>query len=164
MQPDFKALCLAALFTGARYRELTLTRVRDVDIEMSQVTFTETKSGNDRDVPLNVEGARHFKKLIKNKKPADFVFLRDNGDHWRKSQQFRLMRTASKAAKFDRPVNFHQFRHTYASALAKAGVPMRTIQELLGHSDMRITVQHYAHLTPDHIAEQVRQHLPSFTK
>jgi site-specific recombinase XerD len=46
--------------------------------------------------------------------------------------------------------------------LAQAGMPMRSVQYLLGHSDMRITVQHYAHLQPDHVATQIKDHLPSF--
>jgi len=42
-------------------------------------------------------------------------------------------------------VGWHTFRHTFASQLATRGVPMRSIQELLGHSDIRTTMR-YAHL------------------
>lgn len=162
MPDDFRELALGALYTGGRYRELTLMRVEDVDIKSSQIHFLNTKSGSERTVPLNTEGLAHFRGLVKGRKGNDFVFVKADGDHWRKSQQMRRMRDAAKKAKLKKQVNFHQFRHTYASVLTQSGMPMRSIQELLGHADMRITVQHYSHLQPGHVAKQVQKHLPSF--
>ena len=48
----------------------------------------------------------------------------------------------------------HSLRHTFASWLAIAGTPLRTIQELLGHRDLRMTIR-YAHLSPAHLREAV---------
>ncbi len=45
-------------------------------------------------------------------------------------------------------------RHTFASWLAIAGTPLRTIQELLGHADIRMTIR-YAHLSPAHLRDAV---------
>jgi integrase len=72
------------------------------------------------------------------------------------------MQAACKAARIESPMTFHDLRHTYASLLAKAGVPLQVIARALGHADIRMTERHYAHLSPDHIAEQVRAHLPAF--
>jgi integrase len=46
-----------------------------------------------------------------------------------------------------RPVRFHDLRHTFATRLAAAGTPIRTIQEFLGHADSK-TTQIYAHYAP----------------
>jgi hypothetical protein len=48
----------------------------------------------------------------------------------------------------------HSPRHTFASWLAIAGTPLRTIQELLGHADVRMTIR-YSHLSPAHLREAV---------
>jgi site-specific recombinase XerD len=49
-----------------------------------------------------------------------------------------------------RPIGWHTGRHTFASHLAMRGVPLKVIQELLGHASI-VTTQRYAHLAP-HVA------------
>ncbi|MGH9368680.1 MAG: tyrosine-type recombinase/integrase [Thermoanaerobaculia bacterium] len=53
-----------------------------------------------------------------------------------------------------RPDGTYTIRHTFASWLAIAGTPIRTIQELFGHRDLRVTLR-YAHLSPAHLREAV---------
>jgi integrase len=48
-----------------------------------------------------------------------------------------------------RPVRFHDLRHTFATQLAASSVPVRTIQEFLGHADSK-TTQIYSHYAPSH--------------
>ncbi len=51
-------------------------------------------------------------------------------------------------------VNLHTLRHTFASYLVMAGVDFRTVQELLGHSTVKVR-EKYSHLSPDHRAKAV---------
>ncbi len=52
-------------------------------------------------------------------------------------------------------------RHTYASGLVNAGLPMAYVASQLGHSDTRITEKHYGHLAPNAMAEAVRRLTPT---
>jgi integrase len=57
---------------------------------------------------------------------------------------------------------FHDLRHTCASWLAMAGVPILTIKDVLGHKDIRMTLR-YAHLAPEQHTDAVRR-LERFVK
>lgn len=163
MPADFRAISLGSLYTGGRYGELSKMEVQHVDLTRAQVEFVFTKSGKRREVPLTPAGVEHFRGLVEGRKAGQPVFIKADGKPWGKGHQIRRMMKASKDAGFPRDVNFHQFRHTYASLLAQNGISMRSLQELLGHSDQRITVQHYAHVCPQRIADEVIEHLPSFS-
>jgi integrase len=49
---------------------------------------------------------------------------------------------------------FHDLRHDVASTLTMAGVPQRTVMEILGHKDPRMTLR-YQHLSPDHLRKAI---------
>ncbi len=61
-------------------------------------------------------------------------------------------RAATKAG-FD-DVTFHTLRHTFASRMAQRGIPLKAIQELLGHGTMQMTMR-YAHLSPNNLRDAV---------
>ena len=65
-----------------------------------------------------------------------------------------LRKVVKKAGLTD--ITLHTFRHTFASQLALAGVPLRDIQELMGHQSFQTTLQ-YAHLSEEHVKKRVLQ-------
>lgn len=71
---------------------------------------------------------------------------------WRLEEEWRAARTACGLDH----VRWHDLRHTCASWLAQAGVPLHTIGEFLGHSSPAMT-KRYAHLQPGHLADAVRR-------
>jgi integrase len=110
---------------------------------------------------LTDEGRALFSGLTAGHSGGDLIFLRDDGNAWGPSHQQRPLDAASARAKIKAAATFHILRHTYASALAMRGVPMGVIAAQLGHSDTRMTERHYAHLSPNYVAETVRAALPA---
>lgn len=159
---DFRTLVRAALLTGCRYGELIALRVRDVDLENGSLFVAQSKSGKPRHVPLTAEGVVLFRLAAANKRKNDLLLTRGDGEAWGKSHQQRRLHAACQAAKISPAIAFHDLRHSYASALARAGVPLMVISAALGHSDTRMTQRHYAHLTADHVGDTIRAHLPAF--
>ncbi len=160
--PDLRILIKAALFTGARYGELTGLNVEDVNSDTGKIFIRPSKSGKGRHIPLNAEGQDFFKTQILGKTRDMQVFKRDDGKVWGKDYQHRPLREACKQASIIPSIGFHELRHTYASLLAQAGADLLTISKLLGHADTRITSRHYAHLCDKTLANAVETLLPSF--
>ncbi|MGJ8668980.1 MAG: tyrosine-type recombinase/integrase [Oceanococcus sp.] len=157
--PPLKPLVQAALYTGARYGELTAAKVRDYNPDAKTLYLAETKNGKPRHVPLTDQGAALFERAAAGKQPTDYLWIREDGLPWGKSHQTRPMKKACEAANL-RPIGFHILRHTYASQLVMKGTPLQVVSKVLGHSDTRITEKHYAHLASGHIEKTIREHLP----
>ena len=70
------------------------------------------------------------------------------------------MARACEAAKI-KHLTFHELRHTYASALVNAGVPLAFVARQLGHADTRMVELHYGHLAHSAMAESIRRLTPT---
>jgi len=158
--PAFRNLVRGALLTGCRYGELCRLKVADVNLDAGTVLVRQSKAGKPRHVVLTMEAQELFSSLTAGKAGTAFVFTRSDGAAWAASHQQRPIEEASTRAKIVPAVTFHQLRHTHASSLAMAGVPMGVIAAQLGHADTRITEKHYAHLAPSFIANAIRAAFP----
>jgi integrase len=158
---DFKPVVRAALLTGCRYGELIVLRASDFDPDNGSIYIADPKGGKPRHVPLTAEGREWFEEWTAGKSGNDLILTRPTGEAWGRSHQTRRMVEACKAARIEPAVTFHDLRHSYASALASAGVPLTMIAEALGHADPRMTSRHYAHLVPSAVADAIRAHLPN---
>jgi integrase len=154
--PDLRALVVAALLTGARYAELAAVRPRDFDASATVLTIAASKSGSARSIVLTDEAVEFFTHASVGRPRGEAFLLRADGSKWAKSFQFRPLRAACVAAKIEPAISFHILRHSYASRLARGGVPMAVIAAQLGHSDQKITARHYAHLSPGYVSDTVR--------
>jgi integrase len=77
----------------------------------------------------------------------DNVFAHPNGGAISKANVTRRMRQALADAGLDRTHVFHDLRHTFGTAMAASGVPMRTLQEWMGHKHIS-TTERYADYAP----------------
>jgi integrase len=153
--PDFRPMITAALLTGARYGELVRFRVADYNPEAGTLHVRVSKTGKSRHVMLTDEGKRFFTDRCAGKASKALILLRPDGEAWGKSDQIRPMRAACEAASITPAIGFHILRHTHASRLTMAGVPLGVVASQLGNSEA-ICAKHYAHLCPGYVAESIR--------
>jgi integrase len=157
-----RILVAAGLNTGCRAGELLALRGGDFDPRSKTLLIADSKSGKPRRVPLTDDGLTLFERLTAGKPEDEPLFLRADGSSWYRVALVRAMRTACGDAKVRPAATFHTLRHTYASHLVQAGVPLIFVAEALGHSDARMVTKHYGHLAPSHVADAIRAALPKF--
>ncbi len=148
-----KPMIILSLNTGIRWGELTSLNWADVDIPKSILTVQglKAKSGKTRYIPLNSIAVDILKQWQKQQASYPLVFPGKEGkqiDNLDKSWAKVL-----KAAKIS-DFRWHDLRHSFASHLVMAGVDLNTVRELMGHSDIKMTLR-YAHLAPEHKAAAV---------
>jgi len=152
-------IVLLALNTGLRKGEIFNLRWTDIEWTLAQVTvrgesderLEGSKSRQTRYVPLNREAVDTLKAWQVASPLDGYVFPGD--DDARVTDIKKAWLPLVKAAKLTN-FTFHDLRHTFASKLVMAGVDLNTVRELLGHSDIKMTLR-YAHLAPEHKAAAV---------
>jgi site-specific recombinase XerD len=105
---------------------------------------TEPKSNRARMVPLSAEAMRTLKAHRHLR--GELVFCSRSGRMLKKTECKHPLWRACKRAGLRR-IGWHVLRHTFASHLTMRGVPLKAVQELLGHATMEMTMR-YAHLWP----------------
>ena len=159
--PDFKPILHASMLTGCRWSELRALKSGDYDPLSGTVNIAESKSGKPRTVYLSDAGNAAFKSWTADRTEGSLIFTDDLGNAWGSHDQIRRIATACAAAGINPPVGFHALRHSYASQLVQAGVPLAYVAEALGHADTRMVSKHYGHIAPSHLAETIRAKLPA---
>jgi site-specific recombinase XerD len=141
--PEFEL----ALHTGMRVSEQYGLTWADVSLARRLLTIPRTKNGAVRYIPLNESATKALERLRERTGGAGFVCGGSPGPR----RWFELVLKDAKVAEF----SWHCLRHTFASRLVMAGVDVRTIQELMGHKTIAMTVR-YAHLAPKHTMAAVQ--------
>jgi integrase len=160
-QGRFRDLAKAAIYSGCRLSELTRLRVGDLDRASGTIFIGRSKSGRARHVILTTEAQQFFSVLAAGK-PADALLLtQDSGRAWGRADHVPWTAGALAGARIA-GASFHCLRHTAASQMVMAGVPLNVVAQNLGHSDTRMTEKHYAHLSPSYVAETIRRHTPTY--
>lgn len=157
-QDDFRVLVQAALQTGARYSELARLSVADFNRDVGTLHIRTTKTYKDRHIILTDEGQAFFSQLAAGRRGTAPLL----GHEWKPSHQAPLIREACERAGIDPPLNFHALRHTWASLSIMAGMPLMVVAKNLGHTDTRMVQEHYGHLSPDYVANEIRAKAPRF--
>lgn len=160
-EEHWRPMVRLALRTGLRLGELRALRWDDVDLVKGLLRVRQAawknkvgspKGGRGRDIPLSPRTMVALKRHSRFRR--EYVFTSKDGTMLTEGQCRWPLRRACRQAGL-RQIGWHVLRHSFASHLVMRGVPLKTVQELLGHSDIRMTMR-YAHLAPEVKDDAVR--------
>jgi integrase len=158
-------MAATAVHTGLRLGELHGLTWSALHLDTKQLDVLHSyalapKSGEKRHVPINAELVPVLEAWKKRcpETPEGLVFPVQGRKTFRMGDARSLsgvLQALLKGAGCHVPEKpWHALRHTFASHAVMSGVPLYTVQQLLGHSTPTMT-QRYAHLAPDHLAEAI---------
>ena len=151
----FHRILLTTLYaTGARRAELARLQISDIDSQRMVVHIRGGKGRKDRDVMLSPKLLAALREYWCWRKPK--VWLFPGGRSHTANQPISVRTTwnacheAAQRAGLEKKVHPHTLRHCFATHLLEAGADLRTIQILLGHSNLEKTTV-YLHLSQRHL-------------
>lgn len=188
-----EVLFLVALGTGLRIGELLGLKWSDIDFTTNNLTVNRTITRAKKPItgkyeiieqlpktkhsirtvpiPTNIISRLKDHKLEQSKNRLklgeayfnnDYVFANDFGYVLDDKRPGRNLNSILKSIEIE-PMKFHALRHTYATRLFEASVPPKTVQILMGHSDISTTLDIYTHVMEDTKLEAVEKLNEIFT-
>lgn len=157
-----KLFVMLSLSTGGRLETLRAIQVKDINIKACTINLTDYKAKSSGKGQASYTGyiSDQLKPLLvevmRSKMPNDYIFQHENGTRIGMDYiQGRLQKVFNTLFNYGLDTNdaknravVHTLRHTFASLLAIAGTPIYTIQRLMNHADIKMTLR-YAKLSPD---------------
>ncbi|CAM4495742.1 tyrosine-type recombinase/integrase [Corallococcus exiguus] len=165
-EAEWRPLIFVALKTGMRQGELIGLQWNDVDLQRGKLHVRRTiwrgtsclpKGGRERIVDLPVSAVQVLKEH-RHLRGAQ-VFCQEDGQMLTAGLMKAPLKRALARAGIRREeglIGWHDLRHTYGSHLAMRGIPLKVIQELMGHATIEMTMR-YAHLAPEARERAVQQ-------
>lgn len=150
-----RAMVRTAVRAGLRYSELRALHWEDVNFDRKQLTVRRafilqelgpTKNHKVRYIPIAPDLVAELQALPRT---SEFVF-RVRSSNWR---QLELLKRECALAGVP-VVGWHNLRHTFASHLMAAGIPVHMVKDLLGHSSIEMTMR-YTHLAPTNLRDAI---------
>ena len=160
-----KAMLELMYATGMRVSELINVKVFDIDFEADIIRVTG-KGSKERIIPFGDYALYYLKTyyneyrhlfLIKGEK--DYLFLNNHGEKMTRQGFFKMLRKLANDAHIEKEFSPHTLRHSFATHMLNHGADLRSIQELLGHSDIS-TTQIYTNLSFNKIKDNYKDFHP----
>lgn len=160
-----KAMLELMYSSGLRVSELINVKIHDIDVSNCIIRIMG-KGSKERIVPLGDYAIRYIElylkeyreKLIK-KELNDYLFLNNHGNKMTRQGFFKILKQIAKEKNIKTEFSPHTLRHSFATHLLNGGADLRSIQEMLGHSDIS-TTQIYTHVSKEKLKENYNNFHP----
>ena len=146
-----KAMLELMYSSGLRISELVSLKMYNLDLELGMLRVMG-KGSKERMVPIG-EVAIHYLNIyineyrgLLNKKNSDYLFLNNRGTGISRQAFFKMLQKQAVKKNIKTTFTPHTIRHSFATHMLENGADLRSIQELLGHSDIS-TTQIYTHVS-----------------
>ena len=152
-----KAMLELLYATGIRVTELITLKVSDLNMQMGYIVCRD--SNKERIIPFGREAKTALIKYLDKTRATmlensedDLLFSNCSGQSMSRQGFWKLIKYYAKKADIQSDITPHTLRHSFAAHLVENGADLRSVQEMLGHSDIS-TTQIYANMNHNHIRE-----------
>lgn len=160
-----KAMLELMYSSGLRISELINLKVVDVSLE-DDIVRVFGKGSKERIVPIGDCALNALKKYIfvyrkdlLKKQSSDYLFLSSLGRKMSRQAFFKIIKAIALEKNIKSEISPHTLRHSFATHMLNYGADLRSIQELLGHSDIS-TTQIYTHISQNKISDDYKRSHP----
>lgn len=160
-----KAMLELMYATGLRVSELVSLKLEDVNLEMAIIRCMG-KGNKERMIPLGDVALDYLSKYINlyrvsllKKAHTNVLFLNNHGKQLSRVGFFKILKQIAKKQEIKKAFSPHTLRHSFATHLIEYGADLRSVQELLGHSDIA-TTQIYTHIAQNKIRKEYDAYHP----
>lgn len=164
---DYRNKAMLELMYGAglRVSETVSLTINQVDLEHGLLRIMG-KGRKEREIPIGEYGIyylklyleqRHF--LIKKGKQVDALFLNNHGKQITRQGFFKILKSLLIEKGLNPDLSPHTLRHSFATHLLSRGADLRSIQEMLGHSDIS-TTKIYTHVSDEKVEADYKKYHP----
>jgi integrase/recombinase XerD len=149
--------------TGLRVSELVGLTTHNVDLELEYVRV-KGKGSKERITPFAKVAGDRLHTYLENHRPAlkpagDHLFVNHRGLVLTRQAFWQILQDLALASGLGKKISPHMLRHSFATHLLQSGMNLRSLQMLLGHSDLS-TTQIYTHVAPEHLKSAHRKFHP----
>ena len=146
--------------TGMRVSELINLKITDID-HNRLVVKVMGKGSKERLIPYGEVASDYLNVYLKNRKEinSNEIFLSNRGKKITRSAFWNRIKLYLKKENLKESISPHTLRHAFATHLLNRGADLRSVQILLGHSDLS-TTQIYTHIAKQRLGEILKKHHP----
>ena len=164
---DYRNKAMLELMYGAglRVSELVSLTLNQIDLENGLIRIMG-KGRKEREIPIGEYGVYYLKlylehrgMLIKNHRKEDALFLNNHGKQITRQGFFKILKQLLLDKGLNPDVSPHTLRHSFATHLLSHGADLRSIQEMLGHSDIS-TTKIYTHVSDEKVEADYKKYHP----